>query len=351
MRYNFILYNLVLFICLYGGRIMEINYEYFRIFYAVAVNSNISRASQQLHLSQPAVSNGIKAFESLLGFPVFERLPRGVRLTANGTYLFNLIAPAIQALMNAELKAEALKKEKRTLNISCNNSSTEALLLPIVSGYEAEHSNVKAELFEIPMYLIGTSIFSDSLECSVAIRPSIFELSGVDFSSIRRGNNTGDPNVSRYSAGFYRSMVIAGASFRSFSESTHMLKDFSDIPLILITKKNFIRNMEYDTDPVIGYYARTAEQTPSQFGKNIYTSDYEASLDMARKNLGIAIVLERLGHQAIKETPDQLFELKVYDPLIRYEMIVDYYSGNDRAPIKPEFVDYLISNIEPDEKI
>jgi len=58
-----------------------------RTFIAVARECSITRASQKLHLSQPAVSSHIKAIEETLGLELFERTCRGMRLTGNGRLL------------------------------------------------------------------------------------------------------------------------------------------------------------------------------------------------------------------------------------------------------------------------
>lgn len=46
---------------------MNINFELYRIFYAVANNKNITKASKELNISQPAISKSIKILESQLG--------------------------------------------------------------------------------------------------------------------------------------------------------------------------------------------------------------------------------------------------------------------------------------------
>lgn len=53
-------------------------------FVAVAEQLNYSRAASVLHMTQPAVSQRIMQLERELGFPLFERMPRGLRLTAPG---------------------------------------------------------------------------------------------------------------------------------------------------------------------------------------------------------------------------------------------------------------------------
>ena len=56
-------------------------------FLAVAREGSITRASERLFLSQPAISAHIKAMEDELGIALFERTPRGMSLTANGAQL------------------------------------------------------------------------------------------------------------------------------------------------------------------------------------------------------------------------------------------------------------------------
>ena len=52
-----------------------------RTFVTVARERSITRSSEVLHLSQPAVSAHIKALEDTLGLALFERTPRGKSLT------------------------------------------------------------------------------------------------------------------------------------------------------------------------------------------------------------------------------------------------------------------------------
>jgi len=54
---------------------------------AVAREGSVTRASEVLHLSQPAVSAHIKAIEDALDLVLFERTPRGMTLTRDGERL------------------------------------------------------------------------------------------------------------------------------------------------------------------------------------------------------------------------------------------------------------------------
>jgi DNA-binding transcriptional LysR family regulator len=68
-----------------------------RAFVTVAHEGNISRAAEQLNLTQPAVSLQIKQLSELLGLELFTRMPNGVILTRDGAQLLAHAERALQA--------------------------------------------------------------------------------------------------------------------------------------------------------------------------------------------------------------------------------------------------------------
>lgn len=111
--------------------------HHLKTFVVVAREGSITRASELLHLSQPAVSAHIKAIEDTLDLTLFERTPRGMSLTADGK---RLLAKAEQTLgAHQELIDEATRIKGRLagkLRIGAgSNSNNEAVgkLLTIMS--------------------------------------------------------------------------------------------------------------------------------------------------------------------------------------------------------------------------
>ena len=72
---------------------MNIDFELYRIFYVVANHCNITKASEELNISQPAISKSIKNLEEQLGGQLFVRTKRGVVLTSEGKEFYNYINP------------------------------------------------------------------------------------------------------------------------------------------------------------------------------------------------------------------------------------------------------------------
>ena len=100
-----------------------------RTFVAVAREGSITRASERLGLSQPAVSAHIKAIEDSLGLTLFDRTARGMSLTSDGQ---RLLAKAEQTLgAHQELIDEANRIKGRLTGRlrlgTASNSSDEAL--------------------------------------------------------------------------------------------------------------------------------------------------------------------------------------------------------------------------------
>jgi DNA-binding transcriptional LysR family regulator len=63
------------------------NLNHLSILHAVANEGSVSAGAERLLISQPAVSKQLKMFEKSLGVTLFDRHPRGVRLTAAGEIL------------------------------------------------------------------------------------------------------------------------------------------------------------------------------------------------------------------------------------------------------------------------
>jgi aminoethylphosphonate catabolism LysR family transcriptional regulator len=69
---------------------MAANYQHLRAFHAIAVDGGVSRAARRLNVSQPTLSQQLKALEARHGLTLFESRKVPLRLTAAGRDLFTL---------------------------------------------------------------------------------------------------------------------------------------------------------------------------------------------------------------------------------------------------------------------
>ena len=66
-----------------------VNMRQIEVFLCAARHENISRAAEELYISQPALSKAIKSIEKDFGSPLFSRTNRGVKLTEEGRELYS----------------------------------------------------------------------------------------------------------------------------------------------------------------------------------------------------------------------------------------------------------------------
>ena len=91
---------------------MEQNLSLYRVFYTVANTGNISKAAEQLFISQPAISKSIRKLEQSLDVTLFSRNSRGVQLTEEGEILYTYVQKAFFSLQTGESR---IKKNQMNL--------------------------------------------------------------------------------------------------------------------------------------------------------------------------------------------------------------------------------------------
>ena len=84
------------------GWFMKTNLELYKVFYYVAKNRSITRTSNELMVSQPAVSKSIKVLERDLDTTLFNRNKDGVTFTNEGEILYNKIKKAMELIISGE---------------------------------------------------------------------------------------------------------------------------------------------------------------------------------------------------------------------------------------------------------
>ena len=92
---------------------MQITFRQLAVLAAVARNLSFTRAAEELHLTQPAVSMQIKQIEESIGLPLFEQVGKKIFLTQAGQELYGYARSIQQQLAEAESIIEDLKGVKR----------------------------------------------------------------------------------------------------------------------------------------------------------------------------------------------------------------------------------------------
>lgn len=126
---------------------MNINYDYYRIFYFVAKYGNISQAAKLLLNNQPNLTRTIKNLESELGCPLFSRTNRGMRLTPEGQKLYEHIKVAIEHIEAGEEEiTESKNLQTGTVFVAASEVALRCLLLPVLKKFRMLYPGVRIRI-------------------------------------------------------------------------------------------------------------------------------------------------------------------------------------------------------------
>ena len=113
---------------------MNIDLELYRVFYTVAKHKHMTKASEELHISQPAISQSIKKLEDQLGGTLFLRSNKGMELTEEGKMFYEYVKGALELINNAENEFTSFKDlSKGEIKIGCSTTLTKLVSLILLS--------------------------------------------------------------------------------------------------------------------------------------------------------------------------------------------------------------------------
>jgi DNA-binding transcriptional LysR family regulator len=92
---------------------LNVSLRQLRVFEAVARRSSYTRAAEELHLSQPAVSMQVRQLEDQVGMPLFERIGKGIGLTEAGREIYHYSRSINRALAEMDDVVQSLKGVSR----------------------------------------------------------------------------------------------------------------------------------------------------------------------------------------------------------------------------------------------
>ncbi len=115
-----------------------------RGFYYAARAKSMTKAAEQLGLSQPSVSLQIQALEQELGTQLFERRGPRIRLTREGEILFELARPLVEGLEHLDDAFETRRDSVThgSVNIAAGGSTLQYILPPYVKKFVREQPQI-----------------------------------------------------------------------------------------------------------------------------------------------------------------------------------------------------------------
>lgn len=271
------------------------NYEYYKIFFAVGKYKNITRAAQELFSSQPAVTRVIHNMEAELDCQLFIRSKAGVEFTREGKELYDLIETPCNLLLRADQELyQSVGWQEGTVHIGTTDTALQCFLFDFLDVYRREHPSI-----HFKMYTGSSSQMISKLENGE-----------VDLVF----NTTPFPNhrtLSVTSVKKFNDILVGGSRYRDLSEKTVSLKDIQSHPFILLSRGMQYRQFCDDFFKKHNVHIEPALEADSS----------GLIVPMTTHNWGLAFVPEDMAREAL--TNSTIVKIALAEPIpYRYVTLV-----------------------------
>ncbi|WP_190127833.1 transcriptional regulator CynR [Streptomyces mashuensis] len=148
---------------------MALELRHLRYLLAVAEHGSFTRAAEDLHLSQPTLSQQVKQLERALGVQLLDRSGRTVRLTDAGEVYAGHARRALRDLAAAERAVhDVLDLSRGHLRLGVTPTFTAYLVGPLAAALHTRHPGIGLTVREATQDRIETALLADELDLGIA---------------------------------------------------------------------------------------------------------------------------------------------------------------------------------------
>lgn len=265
---------------------MIANTEWYRIFLHAAESSNLTKAAQILHLTQPSVSYAIKQLENALGVGLFDRLSKGVRLTQEGQALYLHVRQAFEELDFAERRMKKMKQlSEGQLRIGANGAIIRDFIVPLLDQFRDRYTNIRVQLSQEKTSLILDRLKRGSLDIGYVYMP-IF-----------------DEEIEIVASHLSPFCVVVGTTFADWSEEILPTERLTELPLLMLSPGSATRSF------IEGWFRSQGVKAEADFELN----NLEMLTEFAERGYGAAFLPRAFVASRIMS--GSLIELRTTVPL------------------------------------
>lgn len=262
---------------------MTQNLSSYYVFYIAAKTGNISAASKELYISQPAVSKSITKLEANLNAKLLVRSSRGVTLTREGEVLYERLKEAFHAI---ELGEEQLRYENKMevehLTIGVSTTLCKYVLLPYLKEFVRKKPHVRISIACQPTYQTLQALEDATIDIGLVGEPDAS--SPFIFSRI---HSIEDIFVTTQSY-LDNLMIRTGLDCHNMKDTKELFKVTT---LMLMDKENLSRR----------YVDQYITANEIQAENLIEVSTMDLLIEFATIGIGIACVIKNFVEQELKD--------------------------------------------------
>ena len=204
---------------------MNVELELYRVFYTVAKHKHMTKASEELHISQPAISQSIKKLEDQLGGTLFLRSNKGMDLTSEGKMFYEYVKGALELINNAENEFTSFKDlSKGEIKIGCSTTLTKLVLIDTLKNYHLDYPNININITNALTSNLINDLKLGKLDCVIFNESNIKE------------TNLNLEKIKELKQGF-----IYNPEF--YDDNVNTFEDLNNVPLILQKEESNSRKL------------------------------------------------------------------------------------------------------------
>ncbi|MDO4284938.1 MAG: LysR family transcriptional regulator [Eubacteriales bacterium] len=295
---------------------MEVNLEYYRVFYYAAKFGSLTQAAERLMISQPAVSQSLKQLENGMGVSLFARTSKGVKLTKEGELLYSYVSKGYEQIETGEKKLkQMLNLEIGELHIGASDMTLQFFLLPYLERFHEEFPGIKVIVSNAPTPETMRILQEDRIDFGVVSGP-LAPNAAIEAVPVRSIQDT----------------FVAARKFIQYKNRMLDFKDLEKLPLICLEKDTSSRSY------MDSFLSRSGVVIRPEF--ELSTSDM--IVQFAMRNLGVGSVVRDFAKKYLEG--GQLFELR-FNKLIPSR---SFYVVSNRRAVLPAASERLLRMIRED---
>jgi DNA-binding transcriptional LysR family regulator len=292
---------------------MNIDLEYYRIFYYVAKAGSFTLAGEELCISQPAVSQAMKLLETSLGSKLFIRIPKGVRLTPEGEVLFTYVQRGYEYILMGEAKFQKmLDLENGEIRIGASDMTLQFYLLPYLERFHEKFPGIKVTVSNAPTPDTLEYLYEGKIDFGIVSEP--FEAKAeIEITRVRE----------------IQDCFVAGSRFLPLKDKTLKYKALEELPIICLEHNTSTRRF-------IDEYLKANDV--------VLKPEFELAMSdiivkFAGRNLGVGCVVKDFAREAIEA--GNLFELRFEQELPKRHFCIITGNNNPISTAAKELINML----------
>jgi len=250
-----------------GGNVIS-KLDLYKIFCVVGKNKSFSKAAKELYLTQPAVSQSILQLEKELDTRLFNRTPKGVSLTNEGSLLFEYVNSAISLIHAGEEKMLEFKNlTMGELKIGVGDTISRYFLLPYLEAFHNAYPNIKFKIVNGTTLEMCTILKSGEVDIAICNFP-------ID-----------DPSLELKPCFEVQDIFVYGEKFKEICSNSLSISELTKLPLIFLETQSNSR--QYVEDYILSKGIKIAPE--------FELGSHDLLLEFAKINLGIACVTKEFS--------------------------------------------------------